>query len=246
MEMGEIHRPSQENAPLPAWIVQLASGLVHEMKNPLSTINLNLQLLQEEFEGVGENGRRRRILKKIEVLMEEVERLDNILNDFLRFSRSQKLEKGLYCLNRAVEEVLDFIEPEAFQQGVKILKQFDLGLPRMLFDRNLVKQAVLNLVLNALQAMPEGGELIVETQREGGRAVIEVTDTGVGIPQERLDKIWEVYYSSKNSGTGLGLPTVLRVVQAHGGEIQVQTEEGKGSQFRVYLPIVEEEGSDEG
>lgn len=233
---AEALEKAKEEETFPAWIAQLAGGLVHELKNPLSTIKMNLQLLEEELENAN-TPREKRNLKKIQSVMEEINRLHNILDDFLRFSRSQKLECSEGFLNGAVEDVLSFIEPEALQSQVKILKNLDSSLPLIQLDKNLIKQAILNLVLNALQAMPNGGELIVETFLRDRWICLEVTDTGTGIPKERLQKIWDVYFSSKKTGTGLGLPTTLKIVEAHGGTIAVQSEENKGSQFTLCLPL---------
>ncbi|RME81845.1 MAG: two-component sensor histidine kinase [Planctomycetota bacterium] len=217
------------------WISQLAGGLVHELKNPLSTIKMNLQLLEEEFMKP-QNRKEERALKKIQTIINEMNELQNILDDFLRFSKSQTLECHPHSINKAVEEVLDFVEPEAFLNNIQIRKHFDPHLPLLAIDKNLLKQAVLNIVLNAIQAMPDGGELIVRTFANGNDYCIEITDTGYGIAKDKQDKIWEVYYSSKKKGTGLGLPTTMRIVKAHGGTIQLESEENKGTQFTIRLP----------
>lgn len=236
----EAASPLPPKTKIPKWISQLAGGLVHEMKNPLSIINMNLQLLQESM-AEPQNNKEQRILKKLNVLMEEISRLDNILNDFLRFSRSQTLNRTECSLNDVLEEVLEFVDPEALQNQVKILKHFDESIPPVEIDRNLMKQALLNLVLNALQAMQKGGELIIKTERNGSDVYLDVIDTGPGIPADKLEKIWDLYYSSKQTGTGLGLPTTKNIIKAHNGEIWVESEENKGSKFTIKLPLEKSE-----
>ena len=218
-----------------AFIGTLAGGLAHEIKNPLSTLNINLQLLQEELESMtGENSKR--VYRKTQVLQKEVQRLEQILNDFLRFARGQKLELKDHDINEILDEVADFVTPEIKQKKILILKSYDADLPQCHLDSNLIKQAILNIIINAEQAMENGGELMIRTSKDKKYIQIDITDTGPGIPKDIIDKIFQVYFSTKKTGTGLGLPTAKRIIEDHRGTISVQSEEGKGTNFSIKLP----------
>ena len=218
-----------------AFIGTLAGGLAHEIKNPLSTLNINLQLLQEELESMtGENSKR--VYRKTQVLQKEVQRLEQILNDFLRFARGQKLELKDHDMNEILDEVADFVTPEIKQKKILILKSYDADLPQCRLDSNLIKQAILNIIINAEQAMENGGELMIRTFKDKKYIQIDITDTGPGIPKDIIDKIFQVYFSTKKTGTGLGLPTAKRIIEDHRGTISVQSEEGKGTNFSIKLP----------
>ena len=218
-----------------AFIGTLAGGLAHEIKNPLSTLNIYLQLLQEDLESMtGENSKR--VYMKTQVLQKEVQRLEQILNDFLRFARGQKLELKDHDMNEILDEVADFVTPEIKQKKILILKSYDADLPQCHLDSNLIKQAILNIIINAEQAMENGGELMIRTSKDKKYIQIDITDTGPGIPKDIIDKIFQVYFSTKKTGTGLGLPTAKRIIEDHRGTISVQSEEGKGTNFSIKLP----------
>jgi two-component system, NtrC family, sensor histidine kinase HydH len=219
-----------------AEISQLAGGLAHEIRNPLSTLSLNLDLLLEDFQNP-ETLRDRRVLQRVERLRHEVHRLFAILENFLRFARVQELKLEPTDLNAIIDELRDFSEPHAATKGIVIRTRFAPDLPSIRIDRDLFKQALLNLVLNAQHAMPSGGELILTTRREGCWIVLDVTDTGVGMTDEVRARIFDAFFSTRPAGSGLGLPTTRKIVEAHGGTIHVQSEPGKGSQFTIRLPV---------
>jgi two-component system sensor histidine kinase HydH len=219
-----------------AEIAQLAGGLAHEIRNPLSTLQLNLQLLEEDFQDP-ETPRDRRALQRIERLHHEVQRLHGILENFLRFARIQDLDLEPADLNEIVEEVRDFYEPHAATKSVVIRTQLAPDLPRVGLEADLFKQALLNLILNAEHAMPSGGELILTTRRDGGGVVLDVTDTGIGMTDEVRARIFDAFFSTRPTGSGLGLPTTRKIVEGHGGTILVQSEPGKGSRFSIRLPM---------
>lgn len=214
----------------------LAAGLVHEIKNPLNTISVNLQLINEDLHD-NNSEKDLKMSRRVQLLQKEVYRLENILSDFLRFSKKHKLNLEECNVNEVIDSVLDFIAPEVMGKSIRILKSFHSNLPKCYIDHNEIKQALLNLILNAQQAMPDGGELIVRTCKDGEYINIDITDTGVGIPRDKIDKIFQVYYSTKKTGTGLGLPTVKRIVEDHKGTIVVHSENGKGSSFSIKIPI---------
>lgn len=221
-----------------AHLGSLAAGLAHEIRNPLSTIALNLAMLREDWSHA-ETQKEKKTIKRIELLEREVARLEAILNDFLRFARSSELKLEPADLNRLLQEVVDFVEPEAKKKGVQIRTQFAVSLPEIQLDRNALRQAILNLLVNAREAMPKGGELILRTKKEGNFVELELTDTGEGMSEEVLARCFDVYFSTKRGGTGLGLPTTKRIVEDHGGEIEVQSELGRGTRFVIRLPVVQ-------
>lgn len=217
-----------------AEIAQLAGGLAHEIRNPLSTMCLNLDLLAEDFQEP-ETPRERRILQKIDRIRRETQRLQSILEDFLRFARVQDLKFEQADLNAIVDDLRDFCEPQAATRGIVIRAHYADDLPLVPLDVDLFKQALLNLILNAEHALPDGGELILTTRREGPWCVLDVTDTGCGMTEEVLSRVFDAFYSTRHGGSGLGLPTTRKIVEAHGGTINVRSVPGKGSQFTVRL-----------
>ena len=219
-----------------AEISQLAGGLAHEIRNPLSTLSLNLDLLAEDFHGA-ETPRDRRVLQRIDRLKREAQRLYDILENFLRFARLQELKLAPTDLNTLVEEMCDFYEPQASTQGIVVRTHFAPDLPRLLMDADLFKQALLNLMLNAEHAMTEGGELILTTRLENGSVVLDVIDTGAGMDADVRARIFDPFYSTRPGGSGLGLPTTRKIVEAHGGAIDVQSVPGKGSRFSLRFPL---------
>jgi signal transduction histidine kinase len=219
-----------------AEISQLAGGLAHEIRNPLSTLSLNLDLLAEDFQNA-ETPRDRRVLQRVERLRHEVDRLYGIVENFLRFARVQDLKLVRTDLNAILDELRDFYEPQASTKGIVIRTYFTTDLPLVPIDVDLFKQALLNLVLNAQHAMPTGGELILTTRREPSFVVLDVIDTGEGMTDEVRARIFDAFFSTRSGGSGLGLPTTRKIVEAHGGTIGVQSEPGKGSQFTIRLPM---------
>jgi len=232
--MRQLRKRSRQSARL-AYLGTLAGGLAHEIKNPLSTLNINLQLLEEDLERGQTNSTR--VHTRLEGLRREVSRLQEVLDDFLRFARGYQLHLTEEGVNELIDEVLDFIGPETQQNNVNIMRGFDDQLASCQLDRNLIKQAFLNILINAQQAMTKGGELMVRTAREGDAVRIEFIDTGRGIPTENTSRIWDVYFSTKKGGTGLGLPTARRIIEEHFGSIEVDSEVGKGTRFTVRLPL---------
>jgi len=217
-------------------VITLAAGLVHEIKNPLSTISLNLQLLLEDWQQGADSPRERRTVKRLQTLQRETTRLTGLLEDFLRYARTPDIAPEPCDLNGLVQELLDFIAPKASQLGIQIRSNLASDLPVIQADPKLLKQALLNLLINAEEAMPKGGELILQTVADGAGVQLDVTDTGLGIPDHQLGKIFGLYFSTKEDGSGLGLCTTRRILQRHGGSIAVESDVGKGTHFTVRLP----------
>lgn len=214
----------------------LTGGLAHEIKNPLSTVQLNLQLLREDLNP--EDSGHARVLRRLETVQKETSRLRDIVDDFLRYAGRVELNKQPTDVNNLLEDLVDFLTPQAQVQRVQLRLKRAEGPLMVPLDERHMKQTLLNLTLNAFQAMPEsGGEVILSARRAEGMAVIEVTDTGRGIEPAALPQIFDAYYSKKKGGTGLGLAIAKRLVEEHGGRISVTSELGKGSVFRVELPL---------
>lgn len=228
-------------------VARVTAGLAHEIKNPLSTIGLNLQLLRESLEEADiAEPHAGRLTRRIDALSGEVEHLRGILEDFLRFAGRMQLEREPTDLNELVEELVDFYAPQAEQSGVQLRSQLAGGLPVLEVDRSLLKQAVLNLMINATQAMvqarygdkPHGGasDLIVRTAHGQGQVELHVIDTGPGIADDQRERVFDPYVSTKKGGSGLGLPTARRIASEHGGRIDLHSEPGRGSDFVLSLP----------
>jgi signal transduction histidine kinase len=235
----------------------LSAGLAHEIKNPLSTINLNHKLLAEDLQaspnpalkspgGAGlssiEGNEHRRLLTRLASVRQEAMRLKDILDDFLRYAGHIELQLAPVDLRRLVGELTDFFAPQA--QAAKVILRTSLPEQPVgcRVDADLLKQAILNLMINSTQAMESGGELLIRLAPRRTEAILEVTDTGKGISPQDLPRIFQVYYSTKKGGTGLGLPTTQRIIREHGGAITVQSQVGKGTRFVIAIPLATSPG----
>ena len=218
-----------------AELAELAGSFIHEIKNHLSTLGLNLQLLAEDF-AEPQSQRERRAHDRIQRLQGECQRLVDVSNDFLRFARIKDLKREPADLAELVDEMVDFFGPTARGSGIDIKLYLPADLPRLALDRELFKQALLNLMLNAQQAMSEGGTLTVQAEARPQEVCLSLIDTGQGMAPEVLDKVFRPFFSTKPGGSGLGLATTRKIVQAHGGRIEVQSEVGRGTKFTLCLP----------
>ena len=241
----ELRGPEAEPGAEPEdLLTRLAGGLAHEIKNPLSTMAINLTLLEEEASGARGSGepspKDKRILKRVRTVQREIARLEGILDDFLRFARGGEINRAPADLVDLVREVIEFLAPEHEAAHVRVHVDLPTSLPLVMLDEISFRQAVINLMVNARQAMPGGGELIVRLERNGAWADLSITDTGVGMGEEDLERCFELYWSTKKGGTGLGLATVSRIVQQHGGTLRVLSEEGRGTSFTIGLPLLVE------
>lgn len=247
--MARAADPSGERPDRATRLSRLARGLAHEIKNPLSTMSINLALLQEDWERAAQTRnpaspeltpREERSLRRIKTLQREVLRLEGILDSFLHYARGDEVERTPQDIGALVRDLLDFVEPENEAEGIRQHVEVQGGLPLVLMDEAQVRQLFLNLLVNARQAMPEGGELLVRVRRVGNAAEVSVTDTGVGMSVEQAESCFDEYWSNKKGGTGLGLATARRIVREHGGDIDLVTEEGRGTSFLVMLPLAVE------
>jgi len=227
-------------------VSKLTGGLAHEIKNPLSTIKVSLQLVSEELEDAnlaesgragGESRRLARALRKIAVIQKESDRLEHILDGFLRYVDRTELQLTSVDISELVSDMIDFYSPQAHSRSVTIRQGLYNKPLTCKIDADMLKQVVLNLFINAQQAMSGGGELIIRTDRQQNDAVILICDTGEGIQPDRLPHIFDAYYSSRPQGSGLGLPTAKKIIEAHKGSIAVNSQPGKGTSFTIKLPL---------
>ena len=223
---------------------KLTGSLAHEIKNPLSTIKVNLRLAGEEIaELKGQVSEERsnqllgRALRKISIIEKETVRVEQILNGFLRYVGKTELTLVDVDINLVIREMLDFYSPQAYSHSITIRQGLSEEALVCKMDIDMIKQSVLNLFINAQQAMADGGELILRSFSSNGFAVIEISDTGTGMAQEKLRHIFDAYYSTRSHGSGLGLPTAKKIIEAHNGSLNVTSSVGKGTSFTMRLPL---------
>lgn len=232
----------------PEWLSRLAGGLAHELKNPLSTLSMHLALLREQWEDE-KSALAHRSVRSLNTIEKEVSRLNDILEDFLRFARTGELEREETSLNDLIEQVVAFLRPEAEARGIEIETFLDANLPLLWLDPARIKQVVLNLLINARQAMTErgSGRITVITRpdsAEGYGEILEIVDDGPGMTPETLERAFDAYYSTKKGGSGLGLALVRRVVEAHGGQVEIQSTPGHGTRVMLRLPRAPQSAGD--
>jgi PAS domain S-box-containing protein len=233
-----------------ASLTTLAAGVAHEIKNPLGSISIHLQLMQKALAKKPNRaaGTRNRpspdmalLDRYLGVLNEEVDRLNHIVVDFLFAVRPMTLELREENINNIIRELTDFVHCELEKARIKCELELDQELPRALLDERYMKQALLNLIKNAQAAMSGGGTLSIKTSGMDDKVRISVSDSGEGIREENLSKIFEPYFTTKETGTGLGLTLVFKIVREHRGEISVKSKVGEGSSFTITLPAIQKE-----
>jgi signal transduction histidine kinase len=248
-----ISKPLDSSSSEAEELGRLLGVIAHEIKNPLSTIKVNLRLIDEELSASPKAGetspiggqtsndhRAARARRKLAIIDKEAARLEQILDGFLRYADRTQPRLFPVDLNSIVSDIFDFYLPQAAAHSITMRQGLHKEPLVCRLDAGMLKQAILNLFINAQQAMDKQGELMVRTSRQGDYAVIQISDTGQGIPADRLDHIFEPYRSTRPNGSGLGLPTVKKVIDAHKGTITVVSEPGKGTAFTITLPICSE------
>jgi signal transduction histidine kinase len=235
---------------------RLMAGVTHEVRNPLNAMTIHLELVREhllklqrartpvgavlgleverrEDPPVDVSGAR----EHIDVIASEIKRLDEVITGFVRFIRPEELQLQPVNLHAIINEVIALVEPDARRNGIQCRTDVS-KVGELRADPALLRQALLNLALNACQAMPNGGRLTMGARSaKDKRVALTIEDTGVGIPADKLDRIFDLYYTTKPEGSGIGLSIVYRIVQLHGGEVEVQSLEGRGTTFRDLLPL---------
>jgi signal transduction histidine kinase len=213
---------------------RLTAGVAHEVKNPLNAMTIHLELLKEKMSaGAGA----RATSEHLDIIGREIRRLDDVVQGFLKFARPEELTLQAVSPSELTADVLKMIEPEARAAGVVLNRMCAANVPPIEADASILRQALVNLAKNAMQAMPDGGRLDVSClPSKDGRVEIRVADTGIGISPENLAKIFDLYFTTKQSGTGIGLSLVYRTIQLHNGDIDVESTPGKGTTFIIKMP----------
>jgi PAS domain S-box-containing protein len=233
-EKRTLYRQVAEAERLTA-VGRICATVAHELMNPLTSVLLNIELLEETLTAPAVQTQEAR--ERLEVIRTELERLADMVREYSQFARlpKTKLERG--DVNTILVKLLEFLALELYEKRISVRKVFQADLPEVLVDVSQLRQVFLNLFRNALEAMPQGGQLVVTTRRGEGKVEIEVRDTGIGIDKANLDKIFEPFFTTKAKGNGLGLPLVRQILKEHRGEIECISEKGAGTTFIVRLPV---------
>jgi signal transduction histidine kinase len=224
------HEPGQHGSLLET----LAAGVAHEVRNPLNSIQINLKILEQELMETLPR-RPARVFSVLSKIGVEIKRLDDFVAEFLRFARAPELKLEHLEVRPLLADLVAFLSPECSQKDVALGLEL-LGPERAWLDGFQLKQAVLNLVLNALQASSAGDHVVIRTGGEGGRFEISVRDDGEGMPAEVRARAFEPFFTTREGGTGLGLPLVRRVVDRHGGSVELESEAGRGTVVTLVFP----------
>ena len=221
-----------------AAIGRLTQAVAHEIRNPLNVINLSIDHVATKYAPEDEK-RREQLTRILASIRDEVARLKRLVSDLLNYGRPPRLAVETVDVRRLVEETIMLVRPQADEQRVEVTLEGDVSPVEVLGDRERLKSCFSNLAINALQAMPEGGLLHARVAKLDGSVEVTLTDTGVGISEEALSKIFEPYFSTKQAGFGLGLAVTKAIVDEHQGSIEVRSEPHRGATFKVTLPAAE-------
>ncbi|MHC4601227.1 MAG: two-component system sensor histidine kinase NtrB [Planctomycetota bacterium] len=220
-------------------LASLGASLAHEIRNPLNSIALNLQLLREGIQDLaGDRGEA--LVEESGAILEEIMTLNRVVEDLLRFARDPAPFLAEGDARDAVERALRLLAGEAQDRSVRFVRDLK-SIGGVKLDEDMLSRAVYNIALNAIQAMPSGGELAVRTEARPHSALIEIADTGPGVPVERREKIFDLFFSGRAGGTGIGLPIAHRIVEGHGGHITVEDAPDGGALFQIHLPREEKD-----
>jgi signal transduction histidine kinase len=215
-----------------AALSRISSGVAHEVKNPLNAILLHVEVARAKLARGDVD-----IAQQMEIISREILRLDRVVKTFLDFTRPVELKLGSIAVRDLLAEVVELARPQAESAHIHLSIEEDDGGAEVRVDHDLLQQALLNVVVNAIEAMPQGGDLRFESANHEDMAEIRVSDTGPGIPPELREKIFRLYFTTKKEGSGIGLAMAFRIVQLHDGTIDFTSEPGKGTTFSIRLPL---------
>jgi signal transduction histidine kinase len=225
--------PKAEDLPL---MEAVAAGIAHEVRNPLNALQINIRILEQELSEVLPD-RTARVYSVLSKIANEVASLDNFVAEFLRFARPPRLKVELIQVKALLSDLTTFLAPEFTKKNVRMSLALEKGPSFVSADNFQLKHAVLNLVLNALQATPAGGSITIETGQDEEFLTIDVRDTGEGIPTDKLERVFDVFFTTREGGTGLGLPIARRIVEQHGGTLGLTSSPRAGTTARILLPV---------
>lgn len=217
-------------------LITMASILAHELGNPLNSLTIHLQLISREIRALPKK-HKDKILKLSNITQTEIKRLDSIVTRFLQATRPLKPRFFEGDIHNILDETFELLGPELKKNKIGIEKSYSAEVPRIYLDHIQMRQAFINVIKNAIEAMPRNGRLGIQTILDNNIIKISFADNGVGIPGDELDKIFEPYYTTKRAGSGLGLVVVHRIVHDHGGTIEIKSKLGKGTTVTIYLPV---------
>lgn len=220
-------------------LTMLAAGVAHEIGNPLNSLNIHLQLVQRKLKKMDDLALRKEVDELLEVARGEIRRLDLIVEKFLSAVRPTQLQTSLVDLNDLVRNAVKFLATEIQDRRIDVSLKLNPDVPRLQLDKDQIKQALYNLVRNACQAIGSDGELEIAVGMDDYNVSVRITDTGPGVTAEKVGKVFEPYFTTKKAGSGLGLLIVRRIVREHGGEVEFESEQGKGATVTIYLPRID-------
>ncbi len=225
-----------------AALTTLSAGVAHEIKNPLTSIDIHIQLLNREIQKFKLNNFEvvKNIKNFLTIVKEEIDRLNSIVQDFLFAVRPMSLSLGKENINGILRDLIDFLKYELLEADIEVKLDLDDELPDVVVDSKYLKQALLNIIKNSAEAIKSGGKISIKTEEEkDGDVVIHIMDDGEGIPESIMSKIFEPYFTTRKSGTGLGLVIVYKIIRELGGDLTVKSEEGEGTLFKIKLHVFE-------
>jgi nitrogen fixation/metabolism regulation signal transduction histidine kinase len=216
-------------------IAQLAKGIAHEIRNPLNFISLSIDHLKKKF-SPGSNAEKEQFESLVRSIKHEIQRLNKLVGDFLDYGKPLRLNRQDTDLHALIQDVVALVSAKAEKDAITI-QYHEEKIPRLSLDPELIKTCIFNIILNAFQAMPSGGELIIRAGMHNEKVTVIITDTGIGVSRENLPKLFDPFFSTKSTGLGLGLAMTSRVIEEHGGKVDFQSAEGRGSTVTIYLPV---------
>jgi PAS domain S-box-containing protein len=222
-----------------AALTTLSAGVAHEIKNPLASIDIHIQLMNREIQKFDQDNMKN-IKNFLAIVKEEIDRLNSIVQDFLFAVRPMSMSLSRENINDILKELVDFLKYELEEADIRIVLELDDDLPTVMVDAKYIKQAFMNIIKNSIEAIHDSGGIHIKTEEEtGGDVIVHIEDTGEGIPESIMGKIFEPYFTTRKSGTGLGLFIVYKIIKELGGDIKINSREGEGTSFSVKLPVHE-------